>query len=129
MMIDIKQPKELESSLQELLKTHCVFDVWVRQPWEPVQTEPIAIRSGAIKVVLVVSAGLASSVAIEGSPDGGQTWQSLHKGPSIMGLVVLTYEPDQGQQQQQRLTHFRVRASRLNKGAVKVALWPSPPVS
>lgn len=59
-----------------------------------------------------------SSVVVEGSDDGGETWERLTSRPCMAALVV-RYARDPGPQ---RLTHLRVRASRAGKGAVKVGM-------
>lgn len=119
-MIETYTPKELGERHLEILREGKVLDVWLPHAGEKADTGPLEVPQEATGVSLVVAAGPMSSVSVEGSSDGGATWDRLAARPCMAALVV-RYARDPGPK---RLTHLRVQANRAGKGAVKVGMVP-----
>ena len=123
-VLQVQMPNELDGRHLEILKTSPALDVWSHHPGETVDSGPIALPSDASGATLVVAAGRWATIAIEGSQDGGKSWERLAVRPSMLGNVVATYAHQATYLGTAgvRLTHLRVKASRAGKGAVKVGL-------
>lgn len=116
-MIEIQQPRELGPSSLELLKApYLVLDQFAERSAVSIDTGPIEIPQGATGGTLVLAVGSMSSVSIEGTSDGGQTWQKLQGFPCGLGFAVVKYE----QEPATPMSHLRVKACTGHKGAKKV---------
>lgn len=124
MTVEIKLPADLDKHYWQRIRDHQVLDAWANGSGQRVTTDPLELPPGATGAALVVSAGGTSTLNLEGSKDGGETWERLASRSSMTGQYVATYEHEPAREGAPgvRLTHLRAMVDMWGKGAVKAGL-------
>ncbi len=121
MAVELHTPNDLDKRYWKRIREHSVLDAWAAKSGQRVTTDALELPPEATGAALVVSAGAStSSLILDGSTDGGSTWERLAARSSVSGCYVATYEHDSAPAK--RLTHLRAAVDMWGKGAVKVGL-------